>query len=293
MKLTYSEKVFSAVNYVFMGVIAFVAVYPFLYVLAASISAPEQVVTGNVILLPKDLTFTAYERVLSASGIWISYANTVFYTVLGTLFSVALTICGAYPLSKKRLAGVGIINFTIALTMWINMSGSAGMIPFYLNLRDMHLLDSRTGIIVAFAITTFYMFLLRTFFTSVPDELEEAAKVDGAGDWTILWRIYLPLSTPALYTVGLFYAVQRWNGYFWAMVLLQTESKMPLQVLLKKMIVELNVNEMMEGTGQAQLYSQETVIYATIIVSIIPMLVVYPYIQSYFVKGMMIGSIKE
>jgi putative aldouronate transport system permease protein len=292
MKLSSGEKVFSIGNYIILGLAAILTIYPFIYVLSASISSPEQVVTGKVLLFPRDITFTAYERVLSGSGIWMAYGNTIFYTVIGTLTSLLLTICGAYPLSKKRLFGVTFINFVIAITMWINMSGPAGMIPFYLNLRDMNLIDSRFGIIIAFAITTFYVFLLRTFFTNVPEALEEAAKVDGANDWTILWRIYLPLSVPALVTVGLFYAVQRWNGYFWAMVLLSDETKMPLQVLLKKMIVELQVSEMMENVG-TQVYSQETIIYATIIVSIIPMMVVYPYIQKYFVKGIMIGSIKE
>jgi len=293
VKLSSGEKIFSVFNYIFLGLAALITLYPFVYVLSASISDPMQVVTGKVLLFPKEITFTAYEKVLSQSGIWIAYANTLYYTVVGTLASLLLTICGAYPLSKKRLLGRTTISFVIAFTMWVNMAGPAGMIPFYLNIRDLGMLDTRFGIVIAFAITTFYVLLMRTFFTNVPDALEEAAKVDGASDWAILWRIYIPLSVPALVTLGLFYAVARWNGYFWAMVLLSDTNKMPLQVLLKKLIVEMNVSDMMDSADIMKNYSQETVIYATIIVSILPMVIVYPYIQKFFVKGIIVGSIKE
>jgi putative aldouronate transport system permease protein len=292
MKLTRGEKWFSGFNYVLLSLTAVAALYPFLYVLSASISSPEQVVKGNVLLFPKDVTFTAYRTVLEENGIWLGYANTIFYTLFGTMVSLMLTILGAYSLSKKRLIGVTVINFIIAFTMWINMSGAAGMIPYYLNLRDLGLLNSRFGIIIAFAITTFNVFLLRTFFTSVPDSLEEAARVDGANDWGIMWRIYIPLSVPALITVGLFYAVGRWNAYFWSMILLTDQSKIPLQVLLKKMIVEMNVNSMLDNGGPVDI-AKETIIYATIIVAILPMVLVYPYIQKFFVQGIMVGSIKE
>lgn len=292
MKLTRGEKWFSGFNYILLSLTALAALYPFLYVLSASISSPEQVVRGNVLLFPKDVTFTAYRTVLAEKGIWLGYANTIFYTLFGTMVSLMLTILGAYSLSKKRLFGVTVINFIIAFTMWINMSGAAGMIPYYLNLRDLGLLNSRFGIIIAFAITTFNVFLLRTFFTTVPDSLEEAARVDGANDWGIMWRIYIPLSVPALITVGLFYAVGRWNAYFWSMVLLTDQSKIPLQVLLKKMIVEMNVNSMLDNGGPVDI-AKETIIYATIIVAILPMVLVYPYIQRFFVQGMMVGSIKE
>jgi len=293
MKLSRGEKWFSGVNYALLGLAALATLYPFVYVLSASISDPLQVVSGNVLLLPKQLTFAAYEKVLSEQGIWIAYANTLYYTVVGTSASLLLTICGAYPLSKKRLAGGSVISFVIAFTMWVNMSGPAGMIPFYLNMRELGLLDTRTGIVIGFAITTFYVFLMRTFFANVPEALEEAAKVDGASDWAILWRIYLPLSVPAMATLGLFYAVSRWNGYFWAMVLLTDANKVPLQVLLKKMVVEMNVSEMMDTVDRAANYAQETIIYATIVVSILPMAAVYPYIQKFFVKGIIVGSIKE
>lgn len=288
MRTSLGDKCFNVVNTLLLSVIGLASLYPFVYVLSASLSSGDAVVSGKVLLLPVNINLEAYVKVLMQKSIWVAYANTLYYTVVGTLVSLLLTICGAYPLSKKRLKGKGTINFLIALTMWFH----AGMIPFYLNLRDMGMLNERFTIIIAFAVTTFYVFLLRTFFQSVPVELEEAAKIDGAGDYRILWSVYLPLSQAPLMTVGLFYAVTRWNGYFWAMIVLKDKDKIPLQVLLKKLIVENNLSEQLVDFGSSTLVSQETVIYATIIVSIIPMMVVYPLIQKYFAKGALVGSVK-
>lgn len=288
MRTSLGDKCFNVINTLLLSVIGLASLYPFVYVLSASLSSGDAVVSGKVLLLPVNINLEAYVKVLMQKSIWVAYANTLYYTVVGTLVSLLLTICGAYPLSKKRLKGKGVINFLIALTMWFH----AGMIPFYLNLRDMGMLNERFTIIIAFAVTTFYVFLLRTFFQSVPVELEEAAKIDGAGDYRILWSVYLPLSRASLMTVGLFYAVTRWNGYFWAMIVLKDKDKIPLQVLLKKLIVENNLSEQLVDFGSATLVSQETVIYATIIVSIIPMMVVYPLIQKYFAKGALVGSVK-
>jgi putative aldouronate transport system permease protein len=289
MKSTIGEQTFYVVNYIMLAVLGFVTVYPFLYVFAASLSSAEAVVTGKVLLFPKDITFESYRRVLSEEGIWIAYANTMYYTVVGTAANLLFTVLGAYPLSKKRVMGRTWISFMIAFTMLFN----AGMIPMFLNINQLGLMNTRTSIIIAFAVSTWLVIIMRTFFQSIPDEMEEAAKVDGASDMQILWRIYLPLSVPALVAISLFYAVGRWNSYFWAMVLLRDENKVPLQVLLKRLIVEMNpTEEMMAATDVAQSFSQETVIYATIIVSILPIIVIYPLIQKHFVKGVMIGSLK-
>ncbi|MBD1380667.1 carbohydrate ABC transporter permease [Metabacillus arenae] len=287
---SFGSKTADFIIYVLVGLIAIICIYPFIYVLSASISSSDAVLRGDVLLFPKDITFEAYKRVIEEPGIWIAYGNTIFYTVVGTLFSMFVTICGAYPLSKKRLKGRSFFAFFIAFTMWFN----AGIIPTYLNLKDLGLLDTRTAIIVGFAVSTFLVFIMRSFFQSVPDSLEESAKVDGANDLQILWKIFLPLSKPALITVGLFYAVSRWNGYFWSMIVLNDESKIPLQVLLKKLVVDMSVKEQMANSlDTTSQYSAETVIYATIIVSIIPIVLVYPYLQKYFVKGTIIGGIKE
>ncbi|KKI90226.1 sugar ABC transporter permease [Bacillus sp. SA1-12] len=286
----FGNKIADFIIYAVVGLIAIICIYPFIYVLSASISSSDAVLRGDVLLFPKDITFEAYKRVLEEPGIWVAYGNTIFYTVVGTVFSMFITVCGAYPLSRKRLKGRSFFAFFIAFTMWFN----AGIIPTYLNLKELALLDTRTAIIVGFAVSTFLVFIMRSFFQSVPDSLEESAKVDGANDLQILWKIFLPLSKPALITVGLFYAVSRWNGYFWSMIVLNDESKIPLQVLLKKLVVDMSVKEQMANSlDTTSQYSAETVIYATIIVSIIPIVLVYPYLQKYFVKGTMIGGIKE
>lgn len=288
MKESRGEKLFGIINYGILSLLALATVYPFLYVLSASFSSSDAVVSGKVWLLPQELTFEAYKRVLSENDIWIAYANTIFYTVFGTAFSLLLTVLGAYPLSKKRLVGRQAIGFFIAFTMLF----SAGMIPVYLNLKALGLINNRLTLIIAFAVSTWLVIVLRSFFQSIPDELEEAATIDGASDWQILWKVFLPLSKPALAAITLFYAVGKWNSYFWAMVLLRDDDKLPLQVLLKKLIVEMKpTDEMMKNVDVAT-FSEETIIYATIMVSVIPIVVIYPFIQKYFVKGVMIGSIK-
>ncbi|MFD2117553.1 carbohydrate ABC transporter permease [Paenibacillus yanchengensis] len=283
------EKSFKIINNLLLALIAAISLYPFIYVLSASISLPYNVVTGKVMLWPKGLTFDAYKQVLGNVDIWLAYGNTIYYTLLGTAVSMVLTICGAYALSKTRLRGRVWITIFVTLTLWFD----AGMIPFYLTLRDLDLLNSRWGIIIAFASDAFKVILLRTSFEALPDELEESVKVDGGNDLQVLWHVFLPLVKPALATVGLFYAIERWNGYFWAMIMLTDEKKIPLQVLLKKMIVENDLqSEFTTALDFASTISAETVTYATIIVSILPIVMVYPYLQKYFIKGMLVGAVK-
>ncbi|MBE5039329.1 carbohydrate ABC transporter permease [Ructibacterium gallinarum] len=287
MRESRGEKILGAVNYILLTLIAVLCVYPLIYILSASFSSSSEVLSGNVILLPKGLTTESYRRVLSNSSIWISYANTIFYTVAGVAVSMVLTTLGAYALSKKRLMGRRFFGFFISLTLWFQ----AGTIPTYLNIVNLNMLDTRWAILIPFALSTFNVIVLRTYFEGIPDALEEAARMDGAGDPYILFKIYLPLAMPSLATIALFYAVSRWNGYFWAMVLLQTDSKVPLQVVLKKMIVEISaVSD--SKVDMTQKISQETFIYATIVISILPMLIFYPFIQKYFIKGMTVGAVK-
>lgn len=289
MKTSVGERAFSAINTIVLCVVMAITLYPFIYVLSASFSSGDAVVSGKVWLIPIEPTLEAYRTVLNIKGIWLSYANTIFYTVVGTLTSMVVTTLGAYPLSKKRFMGRKTIMFIASLTMWFN----AGIIPFYLNLRTLNLLDSRMGIILPFACSAFYLIILRTYFQSIPDSIEESAKIDGAGDFLILRKIILPLSVPALLTIALYYAVERWNGFFWAMVLLKDDNKLPLQVLLRKLIVDMTAANNAAGDSvDFSAYSKETVTYATIVISIVPIVMVYPYIQKYFVKGIMVGAVK-
>ncbi|ANG61405.1 sugar ABC transporter permease [Marinobacterium aestuarii] len=283
------DKVFGVVNATLLTLFVLSTLYPFIYIAASSISSGLAVTSGDVLLLPKDITFAAYDRVLSDPVFWTSYANTLFYTIFGTLVSLAIIIPGAYALSRKRLIGRRYLNFFVAFTMWFH----AGMIPFFLNIRDLGLLDSRIGILIAFACTAFNIILLRNFFESIPESFEEAAKMDGANEFTLLWKVYIPLSKPALVTIALFCIVARWNGYFWAMVLLRDEDKIPLQVYLKKIIIELNMDDQFASSLINSDYSFETIVAAIIVASIIPVLAVYPYLQKHFNKGIMMGGVKE
>ncbi|MBQ4516475.1 MAG: carbohydrate ABC transporter permease [Clostridia bacterium] len=291
MKETKGEKIFYFVNTLFMILLTLGIIYPIVYVISASFSSREAILTGKVVLFPVDANLEAYKYVFADRQIWISYLNSFFYTIVGTATAMAVTILGAYPLSKSVLPGKKIITFAIVLTMWFG----AGTIPMYLNYRDLGLLNTRAAIILGSACSAYNFILLRNFFTAIPRSLEEAADIDGAGQWTILSKIYLPLSLPSIATISLFYAVARWNSYFWEMIILSDDSLMPLQVVIKKLIVDLKgVAAKSDSVDLSMLkYSEETVVYASIVVSAVPMLVLYPFIQKYFVKGVMVGAVKE
>lgn len=217
---------------------------------------------------------------------WASYGNTLFYTFFGTLASLAIMSMGAYALSRRRLKGRRVIGMMISFTMWFN----AGIIPFYLNMDDLNLLDSRLGIIFGFACSAFYIIIMRSYFEGLPQELEESAKIDGLSNFGIFLRIMLPLSTPMLATITLYCAVDRWNGYFWAMIMLKDIDKIPLQVLLKKLIVENQVLASVDNGGVN--YAREGMIYAIVIVAILPIILFYPFVQRFFVKGLTVGAVK-
>jgi len=192
-------------------------------------------------------------------------------------------------LSRKRLYGRRFWNLMVAFTMWFH----EGMIPFFLNMRDLGLLDSYFGIIIGFAVNGFNIILLRNFFEGIPQSFEEAARMDGANEFQVLWKVYMPLSKPAIATVTLFCIVSRWNGFFWAMILLQSRDKIPLQVYLRQVITELSDDEEFASSLLDSLYSFETVSAAIIICSIIPILIIYPFLQKYLSKGIMLGGVKE
>ncbi len=290
MRISKGEKIFYVVNTIFLIILTLAILYPIVYVISASFSSTDAVRTGKVVLLPKELSFDAYKYLFEDKDIWMSYANSIYYTLVGTAASMVVTICGAYPLSREQLPGGRVITFFITLTMWL----TAGTIPAFLNFRDLGLINTRASIIIGFACNTYNFILMRNFFMSVPKSLEEAAEVDGASQLTILIKIFLPLSMPAIATVSLFYAVGHWNTYFWPMILLTKEHLIPLQVLIKKFIVDLNIDPMKMGMVDQSMenLSEETVIYASIVISAVPMLIAYPFIQKFFTKGIMIGAVK-
>lgn len=284
-----SDRAFGIINFVLLAAFVLAALYPFIYVLSASISHGDEVASGRVVLFPRDITFAAFNQVFSDMEFWVTYGNTLFYTFAGVAVSLAFVVPGAYALSKSRLRGRRFFNLMIAFTMWFH----AGMIPFFLNMRDLGLLDSRFGYLIGFACSAFNIILLRNYFEAISPAFEEAAKLEGASDWQIFYKIFVPLSKPAIITVGLFFAVFRWNGYFWAMILLKDETKIPLQVYLKKIVVEQNFDDVVAAVSLDAAYSLETMIYAIIVSSVVPMLLFYPYIQKYFNKGALLGGVKE
>lgn len=289
MKRTKGEKLFNVFNIILLSVLAFLTVYPFIYILAASLSSGEYITRGAVWFFPKGFTLDSYKKIAARGGMTIAYLNSFFYMIVGTAVNLVFTISGAYPLSRKRLVGGRAINALITFTMWF----SAGLIPTYLTFKEYGLLNTRTSIIFGFACSTYCFILLRTYFASIPDALEESAKIDGAKDLQVLVKIYLPLALPSLATIGLFYAVNRWNGYLWAMILIQDDSKLPLQVILKKFVVDLwsKLDSMSYGADSKN-YSEEAMTYGTMVIAIIPMIILYPFVQKYFVKGIMLGAVK-
>ena len=283
------DRVFVWLNMLLIGIFTISTLYPFIYITSLSFSSGFAASSAAVVLTPVEATLAAYERVLSQPEFWRSYANTFIYTIGGTCMSLAFIIPGAYALSRPQLYGRRFWNLMVAFTMWFH----AGMIPFFLNMRDLGLLDSYFGIIIGFAVNGFNIILLRNFFEAIPESFEEAARMDGANEFQILWKVYIPLSKPAIATVTLFCVVSRWNGFFWAMVLLQDEEKIPLQVYLRHVIVELSDDEEFAATLRDAAYSFETVSAAIIVCSIIPVLIFYPFLQRYFTKGIMLGGVKE
>jgi putative aldouronate transport system permease protein len=283
------DDVFGMVNGALVLLFVISTLYPFLYILSVSVSSGAAVTAGRVLLWPVDVTVAAYKQVLSDRLFWNAYANTFLYAIGGTLMSLALIVPGAYALSRPRLMGRRVLNFMVAFTLWFH----AGMIPFFLNMRDLGLIDSRLGIIIGFACSAFNVILLRNAFEALPAAYEEAAALEGASEFQLLRHIFIPMTMPAILTVALLCLVARWNGYFWAMVLLRGQEKIPVQVYLKRMIVDARSDD----AGAARLaqadYSFETVIAAIIVASLVPIVLAYPYLLKHFNKGMQLGGTKE
>jgi putative aldouronate transport system permease protein len=289
IKMGMDEKIFNIANYILLAIFACIFIYPIIYVFSAAVSKPYFVESGVVTLFPKGFTLESFKTAMNLTGMWRAYGNSIFITVVGTAVSMFFTITGAYVLSKPKLKFRKLITMLVIMTMWFD----PGIIPRYLNFRDLYLINSYTGVILGFAINTFNVIILKSFFEAIPKSLEESARIDGASQFQIMTKIYLPLSGSALTTVSLFYAVSRWNGYFWTMVLLIDDKKAPLQVFLKKLIIEKDMaGEASQMITMESLTSPQTVIYAVIALSLIPILTVYPFIQKFFKKGVTLGAVK-
>ena len=283
-----SDYILDAFVYLVMVIVLIITIFPIWYIVMASFSATDAVSEGKVILWVKGFTLESYKTVVKTKNLWTSYGNTIYYSVVGTMINMLLTVLCGYAISKKWMPGRRVIIIFITLSMWF----SPGMMANYINYRDLGIVNSRLGILLIGAINTYNVILMRSFFESIPEQMEESALLDGANEFQILFKIYLPLSTAALMTISLYYFVGHWNAYFWSMILLQDEKKIPLQVLLKKLIVKMSVMESESANMDYTEISRETVVYATMIVSMLPMLMIYPFVQKFFEKGVMIGAVK-
>ena len=290
-----SSKILDVVIYVSLIILMIITLYPIIYIFSVSVSSTTAYESGRVVFLPVEFNLEAYKVILEAGTIPRSFINSVIYTVVYTAVSLLMTTTMAYPLSrsKDRVAFKGFFSKLVIFTMFFN----AGIIPNYLVVKGLGLMDSMWALILPSAISTYNLVVMRSFFEGIPIDLEEAAFIDGANEIVIFWKVMLPLSKAALATVGLFYGVYMWNSWFNSMLYLQTADKYPLQFIIRQIIMQNQMAAELAAMGDTSMMTSQTtnsvsLKYATLFLSILPMLAVYPFIQKYFVKGVMVGSVK-
>jgi len=287
IKESLSDRIFNVVNITLLIILVILCFYPIWHVVCASFSKPSLFMShSGVLLKPVGFSLAAYKKVFENSSIWRGYANTIYYVVVGTALNIAMTVLGAYFLSRKNIPGKKIIMILITFTMYF----SGGMIPAFLNIQSLGLYNTRMALIIPSAINTFNLIVMRTAMMSVDDSMEESARLDGANHITILVRIMLPLTKATVAVLVLYYGVYHWNSWFPAMIYLEDKSKEPLQLVLRQILIVNDMSEM--NIGEDQELISETIKHATILVSTVPILCLYPFLQKYFTKGMMIGALK-
>lgn len=288
---TKTDRVVDAILYIILGLFALACLFPIYYVFIMSITPFSEVLSrGGFVIIPNSVTFDAYKEIFSSQRIPQALKITVFVTVVGTALNLVTTILLAYPLSKKFVPGRNFFLLAIVFTMLFN----GGLIPTYLVVRGVGLTNTIWALIIPGLVSAFNMLIVKTYFQNLPDEIEDAAKVDGCGDFQTMFRIVLPLSMPIIATIGLFYAVGHWNDFFKAILYISDKSLYPIQLVLRNMIQNPNVSQELQLMN-SQLMQQlppETIKMATVVVAILPILAVYPFLQKYFVRGMLIGAVK-
>lgn len=283
--------VFDVVNYSILFLVLLIVLYPLYFIVIASFSDPNAVYTGRVLFTPKDITFEGYQQILKDKLVWTGYINTFVYTLTGTIISVVVTIAGAFALSRPNLPGSGIMMRLIVFTMFF----SGGLIPSYMLVQKLHMNNTIWALILPVAIYPWNFIVARTFFkNSVAEELYESACIDGCSDFNLFFRIALPLSGAIIAVMVLYYAVGLWNSYFPAMIYLKDESKYPLQLVLRNMLIKNNMSSQIMAS-EALIKQQriaDLMKYGVIIVSSLPVLIMYPFVEKYFAKGVMLGAVK-
>lgn len=289
---TAGDRLFMAFNYLVLTLLFVVILYPLIYVVSASFSSGQAVTSGRVWFWPVEPTLAGYEAIFKNRGVLLGFYNSLFYTVVGTLINVVMTILAAYPLSRPELPGRRVIAFLFFFTLLF----SGGLIPTYLVVRDLGMLSTRWAMLIPGALSVWNVLIARTFFeNNIPRELREAAELDGCDDFNFLWRVVLPLSGSILAVLALFYGVGHWNSYFSALIYLYDQNLWPLQLVLRNILIQNQVDPGMvvdarDMAAKAQL--RELLKYSLIVVATVPLLIVYPFVQRHFVKGVMIGSVK-
>lgn len=293
-KLEVSELIFKILAYTLLTIFALACLYPFVYAISAAVSGAHEVDYNEIILLPKNIQFDAFKKMFSDNMFWNSYSNTLFLTFYGTIWALGYSILGAYALSKKRLLFRKLFNFFLVFTMWF----SAGIVPQYLNylqtkavFNSVGIMDDKWLVVIAMGMAAMNVILIRNAFEGVPSEIEEAAIVDGATEFQVMTTVYLPMCKSTIATVALFFGISRWNGYFWARQMISNSYEKPLQVFIRELLEQYKDPEFL--AGWREVYSSDSIIYALIVVSIVPILVIYPFIQKYFAKGTNVGGVKE
>lgn len=286
------DRIFNVINHFLLIIITLIVIYPLVFVLSASFSDPQAVLRGEMFLWPKGINFHSYEKIFQNKDILRGYTNTLIYTSVGTLINLVMTILAAYPLSRKDFIGRNAIMALFVFTMFF----SGGLIPTYMLIKNLGMLNTFWVMIIPNAVSIWNIIIMRTFFQqSIPNELHEAATIDGCSNIQTLTRIILPLSMPIIAVTILFYAVGHWNAFFNAMLYLSDKDKFPLQLILREILIQGQTNDMVKMSTESAIKQQrevEGIKYAVLVVANIPVLLLYPFLQRYFVKGVMIGAIK-
>lgn len=290
IKRSVSDRMFNVINVTLLLLLSVVMIYPLYYVVVASFSTYNSILQSNGFLLyPKEFTIEAYKLAFKNPMVLKGYANTLFVVIVGVAVNLILTAIGAYFLSRKDVKLQKPIMVLIVLTMYF----SGGMIPFYFTVKNLGMEDSLWALIVPTAVNTFNLIIMRVSFMEIPRSLEESVEIDGGGHFIMLFKIILPLSKATFAVIGLYYAVAHWNAWFNAMLFLKERDKFPIQLILREILIQNSMSGMDSGVGAAEAdYIGETIKYAIIIISTLPILIVYPFLQKYFVHGVMIGAVK-
>jgi putative aldouronate transport system permease protein len=278
------DKLFNSVVYVILALVGLVAVIPILYVVSVSLTPYAEVLkNGGYVLIPKEVTFQAYGKILGTSTIWSALKVTVFVTIVGTAINLLLTLLMAYPLSRKGMPHRSLFLFVVVFTLLFN----GGIIPTYLVVKDTGLIDTLWALILPNAVWSFNVLIMKSFFENLPEELFESSRIDGAGEFRILWQIVIPLSIPSVLTIGLFYAVGHWNQFFQAIMYITDRNLYPLQVVVRELLM---LSQQADNTEN--MVPTVTMQMSAVVIASLPIIVVYPFLQKHFTKGMLMGAVK-